>query len=348
MARGCLVVLAFASLASALVGDEAAPSRRLAAVLEQPAATQSSRLPPKRAGGPVESDLLDLQSATQQAGKMVRMGLAWYRQTPPLDRMCWGGLVACAALGLAVLCERLIRLRRQKIFPSEFTARFLDRLHEGKLDGAKALDYCEMNPSPAARVALAAVRRWGRPAVDLERAVTLAHRVEAQRLRRNAGTLGRIAVVAPLLGFVGSLLATQRVLASLPESASLPSGAAVAGGSFAWGPALAAALVPLTLGVALATLALVAYDALTIRIERLAAALDRLGAETIDAIAMSLPPAPPPLLASVPGPRTVEPHGSHSSAITGAIRAPHQSPVFDRRADEAGRHHARGDHDVGF
>ena len=40
-----------------------------------------------------------------------------------------------------------------------------------------------MNPSPAARVALAAVRRWGRPAVDLERAVALTHRGEADRLR---------------------------------------------------------------------------------------------------------------------------------------------------------------------
>jgi biopolymer transport protein ExbB len=296
----------------------------------------------------LESELLDLQSAGREAGKMVQMGLSWYRQTPPLDRMIWGGLVACGALGLAVLCERVVRLRRRKIIPADFTARFLDRLHEGKLDGGKALDYCEMNPSPAARVALAAVRRWGRPAVDLERAVALAHGVESQRLRRNAGSLLRIAVLAPLLGFLGSLLATGRVLASLPKSSPPESRLAVADGSVTWGPELASALVPLTVGVAMATLSLVAYDAVKVRIERLAADLDRLGAETIDAIALATPPAQPPLPASFAGPRTAWPHDGYSPSTKGAINAPHQSPARRGRADEASRHHVRGDHDVGF
>ena len=92
---------------------------------------------------------------------LPRSGLRWYLRTPPAERMSWGGLFACAGLGLAVLFERAVRLRRLKIIPADFTARFLDRLHEGKLDGGKALDYCEMNPSPAARVALAAVRQVG-------------------------------------------------------------------------------------------------------------------------------------------------------------------------------------------
>ena len=64
--------------------------------------------------------------------------------------MTWGGMTACAGLGLGVLLERLVRLRRRKIVPAEFTARFLDRLHEGKLDCGQALDHCELNPSPAA------------------------------------------------------------------------------------------------------------------------------------------------------------------------------------------------------
>ena len=61
-------------------------------------------------------------------------------------------------------------------------------------------------------MALAAVRRWGRPAGDLERAVALAHRVEADRLRRNVGSLRRIAVLTPLLGLLGTLFALGRAL----------------------------------------------------------------------------------------------------------------------------------------
>ncbi|MEJ7639697.1 MAG: MotA/TolQ/ExbB proton channel family protein [Singulisphaera sp.] len=104
--------------------------------------------------------------------------------------------------------------------------RFLDRLRDGKLDSGKALDICELNSSPAARVALAAVRRWGRPVADLERAVALAARVEADRLRRNVGTLRRIAALTPLLGLLGTLLSAGRALSAI--------GPASAPGS--WGP----------------------------------------------------------------------------------------------------------------
>lgn len=221
---------------------------------------------------------------------------AWYTRTPPPERVTWGGLVACGGLGLYVLIERTIRLRQRRIVPPEFTARFVDHLHDGVLDGGQALDHCERNPSPAARVALAAVRRWGRPAGDLERAVAMAHRVEAEGLRRNVGTLRRVAALSALLGILGTLFALGRALESIPTTAGAASQAA-------WGPALAAAITPLSTGLIIATLALVAYDGVQSRVEQLAAALDRLGAETIEAIAMSAPPPTAPVPMSRPNRR---------------------------------------------
>ena len=109
-------------------------------------------------------------------------------------------------------------------------------------------------------MALAAVRRWGRPVADLERAVALASRVETDRLKRNVGTLRRIAAMSPLLGLLGTLIAAGRTL-SVPGAA--------------WGPALGNSLIQLTSGVALAIVALVAYDGLVGgRVERLANAID--------------------------------------------------------------------------
>lgn len=265
---------------------------------------------------------LDLPGLARIGGNLLRSGLGWYRRTPPADRVCQGGLAACAWLGFVVLLERTLRLRARKIVPPDFTERFLDRLHEGRLDGGKALDYCEMNPSPAARVALAAVRRWGRPAADLERAVALAHRVESERLKVNVGTLRRIAALAPLLGVLGTLLALGRVLEMLPGDGP---------GALPWGRALASALVPLTAGIAVGTLALVGYDMLLARVERLTGALDRLGAETIDAIAMTTPPAVPSLLASPLHARSND-HKTHHQ------HAPHRRLIDDegsRRIGEA-------------
>ena len=226
------------------------------------------------AGG-AEGGGFDFDALMRLARQFGQGALAWYEKTPAAERMTWGGLVAAGTLGLGVLFERTLRLRRRRIIPNEFTSRFLDRLLDGKLDRGKALDFCELNPSPASRVALAAVRRWGRPVTDLERAVALAHRVEAARLRRNVGTLRRVAALAPLLGLLGTLVMVGRALAGVENGV-------------AWGPALASALFPLTASVALATLALVAYDGLAGRVESLVGDLDRVGAETIDAVAMAM------------------------------------------------------------
>jgi biopolymer transport protein ExbB len=217
----------------------------------------------------------------------------WYGRTPPAERVTWGGLVACGGLGLVVLLERILRLRKHRVVPTAFTARFVDHLHEGRLDCGQALDHCERNPSPAARVALAAVRRWGRPAGDLERAVAMAHRVETEGLRRNVGTLRRVAALSALLGILGTLFALGRALESMPPTPG--NGPAAAAAPVAWGPALAGAIAPLSTGLIIATLALVAYDGVLSRVEKLAGALDRLGAETIEAIAMSAPPLSAPI-----------------------------------------------------
>ena len=235
------------------------------------------------AAEPSTNPTLDL--LIRQAERVGRRAAAWYRRTPPPERVTWGGLITCATLGLGVALERMTRLRRRRVIPPAFVTRFQGRLAEGTLDRGKGLDYCELNPSPAARVALAAIQRWGRPAAELERAVALARGREVDALRRNVGTLRRIAALSPLLGLLGTLTTAGRTLAALGGAAPGP----------AWGPALAAALVPLTTGVALAILALVAYDGLVIRVEALAGALDRLGAETVDAVALAAePPRPQP------------------------------------------------------
>jgi biopolymer transport protein ExbB len=263
------------------------------------------------------SELELFTERVRQSGKWL---MTWYAHTPPAQRVTWGGMAACVLLGVLVCLDRLYVLRRRKIVPPSFTARFLDRLHDGKLDCGQALDHCELNPSPAARVALSAVRRWGRPVSDLERAVALAHRVESERLRRNVGTLRRIAGLAPLIGLLGTLFAVGRFLEGSTDAPS------------AWGPALASALTPLSTGIVIATLALVVYDGLLTRVEKLAGDLDRLGAETIDAIALATPLSIPSIAIAPGGPRPaiLKSDPGHGSPIASG-RPTH---LFSIRPDE--------------
>ncbi len=162
-----------------------------------------------------------LAALRNKADQLSRKFDAWYRRTPPMERVAWGGLAACALLGIGVIVERMARVRRSRIIPDSFVERFQRRLGEGGLDRGKGLDYCELNPSPAARVALAAIRRWGRSTVDLERGVGLARQVESDRLRRNLGTLRRVAAMAPLLGLLGTLAAAGRAALRHPAGPCL-------------------------------------------------------------------------------------------------------------------------------
>lgn len=243
--------------------------------------------------------------ADRQANAIARQAAALYRKTPPDERVTWGGLGACAVLGVSVILERLARVRKSRIIPKAYAGRFHARLVEGKLDRGKALDFCELNPSPASRIVLAAVRRWGRPAADLERGVAMARRVEVEALRKNVGTLRRIAALAPLIGLLGTLLAAHR-------------GLSIEGA--AWAPAVARSLATLTAGVALAILSLVAYDGLSGRVASLTGALDRLAAEAVDAIATAKP-----VITIEPAPRARPKSGSVRREPASPPPSPHPS-----------------------
>jgi biopolymer transport protein ExbB len=210
---------------------------------------------------------------------LVGRAIDWYRLTPPIDRMIWSGLFVIAAVGLGVLFDRLWRLRQSRVLPAKFVDRFVDRLQDVPFDRAKALDLCELSSSPASRVAMSALSRSGRPISDLERCVARASKQEVEGLTRSVGTLKRLAMIAPLIGLLGSLQAASRALGGLEgaEQAAI------------WGPIVASSLAPLTMGVVLALIALIAFDGLMVRVERLGSELDRFGGETIDIISTAHP-----------------------------------------------------------
>ena len=88
--------------------------------------------------------------------------------------------------------------------------RLLDRVRDGKLDQVQGHRPLRAEPEP---------RRPGRPRrpcgvgvgppADMERAVGLAVRVEADRLAGTSATLRRIAAMTPLLGLLGTLMADR-------------------------------------------------------------------------------------------------------------------------------------------
>ncbi len=206
-----------------------------------------------------------------------------YTKTPWTDRVAWGALGAAALLALLTITERTWNLRKRRVVPRKFLTRLEDRLDDGRLDRSKLTDLCEMHNCSAARVAAAVASRWGRPTADLERAMNLAVRVESEDLMRNIPTLRRVAVLAPMLGLLGSLLMIGRLLQTQDSQLVEET----------WTTILAQGLLPLTGGVLVAVLSLISYDGLSIRVARYTSRLEKLGTRLIDVVSIATTPLDP-------------------------------------------------------
>ena len=111
-----------------------------------------------------------------------------------------GGILMVPLLGcsfaLAVFgIERVVSLRTGRVVPRLFASRFVEQLQSRQLTRGEALDACEENGSPAAKVFAAAVRRWGRPQVEIEQAAIDACEREINHLRRYRRIFNGVATI---------------------------------------------------------------------------------------------------------------------------------------------------------
>jgi biopolymer transport protein ExbB len=114
-------------------------------------------------------------------------------------------LLGCSFLLAVFGIERAVSLRTSRVVPKIFVARFVSQVESGSLGRGPALDACEENGSPAARVFAAAVRRWGRPAVEIEQAAMDACERELNHLRRYRRVFNGVATIGPMLGLLGTV-----------------------------------------------------------------------------------------------------------------------------------------------
>ena len=115
-------------------------------------------------------------------------------------------LVALSFVVLAIGFERLISLRRGRIFPDRFV-RQLSRLASspGGLEPRAAYDVCQKNPSVAANVFKSLLVKVGRPQSELENAVSETSQRQTTRMLQLVSWLSLAAAIAPLIGLLGTV-----------------------------------------------------------------------------------------------------------------------------------------------
>ena len=114
-------------------------------------------------------------------------------------------LTACSVLSVALIIERFVALRRNRILPPEFLPGLRQVLRDPKEDRDRALAFCADHDSPLARTLAAGIRRLPRGYAAAEKAIEDAGANEALKLRQNMRFLYSLGSVATLLGLIGTI-----------------------------------------------------------------------------------------------------------------------------------------------
>lgn len=183
-------------------------------------------------------------------------------------------LGACSLLLLAFVFERAISLRRARIIPKPFVRRFLEQMRGGELDRDTALDLCEESGSPVSEVFAGAVRKWGRPAVEVEQGIIDAGERVTNSLRRYFRVLNAIATVSPLLGLLGTVVGMIAAFNAIATSDAMGRPELLATG-------ISQALLTTAAGLSIAIPALIIYLFFASRVDRLIIDIDALGQELV-------------------------------------------------------------------
>jgi len=196
----------------------------------------------------------------------------------PDNPMLWP-LAICSIFTLGITLERTIALRRGRVAPRDFIARFTERLASGKLDRDRATELCKANDSPMARIFGHIVRYWGQPATAIRSALEFDAAGEFLELRRNCRALNGTATLAPLLGLLGTVIGMIEAFDSLSGRDS------GTGKSEALAHGISLALVTTALGLGIAIVSVAAYYALLHKVDILSKEMDDAATPIIDLVA---------------------------------------------------------------
>ena len=158
-------------------------------------------------------------------------------------------LLVASIVAVALIVERLITLRREKILPRNLLDEVIRVYRSGKVT-PDVVDKLEQN-SPLGAVLAAALRNVDAPRDVMKESIEEAGRGVAQNLERFLTTLGTIASLAPLMGLFGTIVGMIEIFgAATPTGGNNP--AQLAHG-------ISVALYNTGFGIAIAMPALVFY-----------------------------------------------------------------------------------------
>ncbi len=178
------------------------------------------------------------------------------------------------ALGLAYVIERFWTLTRASVNTRKFLSRLHNALQEGGVEAAA--EECEKTPGPVASILHAGLSRANKGLDHVEKAISNAGSIEMAFLEKGMIVLSTVIVLAPMLGFTGTVSGMVRAFDSIKKANDI-SPAVVAGG-------ISEALLTTLFGLIVAMTIQIFYNYFTSKIDKLIIDMEESSIELMDAL----------------------------------------------------------------
>lgn len=177
-----------------------------------------------------------------------------------------------SVLTFYIFFERYIVIRKAGKIDPGFMNNINAYILSGNIEAAKGL--CRNTGSPMAKMIEKGIARLGRPIRDIEASVETVGKLEVQKLEKNLSILGIIAGIAPMFGFVGTIIGVIKIFYNIAQADNISIGL-IAGGLYQ-------KMITSASGLIIGIIAYVGYHYLSTMLERVIFKMESTAVEFVD------------------------------------------------------------------
>lgn len=215
---------------------------------------------------------VDSTGAVKAAGEAAKVESVWSLLTKGGPLMIPLGILF--ALAVYFFIERLLVVRKASKMDENFMSIIRDHITSGNITAARSL--AKNTNNPVARMIDKGIQRIGKPIDAIENSMGIVGKLEMYKMEKNLAILSVIARIAPLFGFVGTIVGLVILLKEF-ATISNPSISQIA-------DAMYIKLITSATGLIIGMLAYLGYSYLDSQINRTANRMEAASSEFIDVL----------------------------------------------------------------
>lgn len=173
-----------------------------------------------------------------------------------------------------VFFERLIAIRKASRIEPNFMSIIRDNIMTGNISAARSM--AKNTDNPVARMIDKGIQRIGKPIDAIEKSMENVGKLEMYKMEKNLSILTLIAGIAPMFGFLGTIVGMLQLFSAIAAKGELELGE-IAGGIYT-------KMITSATGLIIGLLAYVAYNFLNTQVDKTANKMEMASAEFIDVL----------------------------------------------------------------